>query len=279
MARIKIIVAVSENGVIGCKNDLPWNLPTDLKHFKSVTEGHIVIMGRKCWESIPDQYKPLKNRLNIVLTRDSGYKADGAIVYNNLYLAIKDYRLEDKDIFIIGGGKIYEQSFGLADTLYLTRIMNNIDGDILLNGFKESEWDIFNRSEIMEENGFKFCFEKYKSKKNFSLAIVGSRGFDDYELLKSALSPYIKKTSFMVSGNADGADKLGEKWADENNIEKLIFKPDWKKHGKSAGVIRNKTIVENSDLIIAFWDGKSKGTKHTIDISQKLNKDILIINF
>ena len=73
MARINIIVAASENGVIGNNNDLPWYLPTDLKYFKSITEGNIVIMGRKCWESIPESFKPLSNRLNIVLSKNKDY--------------------------------------------------------------------------------------------------------------------------------------------------------------------------------------------------------------
>ena len=279
MARIKIIVAVSENGVIGIDDDLPWHIPTDLKHFKSTTEDNIVIMGRKCWESIPDKFRPFKNRLNIVLTKNKNYKADGALVYNDLNLAINDHLLDDRDIFIIGGSKIYEQSFPLADTLYLTKIKGDVKGDTFLKGYNKKDWKLINKSESFKENGFEFSFEKYKSKNIFYLSIIGSKGFDDYKLLKKSLFSHIEKISFMITGYSSGANKLAEKWADENNIKKLIFKPDQDKYGELADSVRNKTIVENSDLIIAFWDGKSKGTKNSIDLAQKLKRDILIIHF
>lgn len=279
MARINIIVASTENGVIGNNNDLPWYLPTDLKSFKSITENHIVVMGRKCWESIPDKFKPLTNRLNIVLSREVGYKAKGALVYNNINSVINDYRLNDKDIFIIGGGQIYKESFGLADTLYLTEIKGDVKGDVFLKGYNKDDWRLVNKSNIISENGFEFTFNKYKSKVKKSIAIIGSKSFNDYNLLKSAMMPYIDKCDSMISGYSKGADKLGEKWADEYSIKKLIFKPDYEKHKESAEIIRNKTIIDNSDLIICFWDGSSKGTKYSIDLAQELDKDILIVRF
>ena len=84
MSKISIIAAASENLVIGKDNDLPWNLPSDLKNFKKITEGNFVIMGRKCWESIPEKFRPLPNRHNIVISRDPNYKAVGAAVINDL---------------------------------------------------------------------------------------------------------------------------------------------------------------------------------------------------
>ena len=279
MARINIIVATTENGVIGNNNDLPWYLPTDLKSFKSITENHIVVMGRKCWESIPDKFRPLTNRLNIVLSREVGYKAKGALVYNNINSVINDYRLNDKDIFIIGGGQIYKESFGLADTLYLTEIKGDVKGDTFLKGYNKDDWELIDKSNIVSENGFEFTFNKYKSKLKKSIAIIGSKSFNDYNLLKSAMMPYIDKCDNMISGYSKGADKLGEKWADEYDIEKLIFKPDYEKHKESAEIIRNKTIIDNSDLIFCFWDGSSKGTKYSIDLAQELGKDILIVRF
>jgi len=109
------------------------------------------------------------------------------------------------------------------------------------------------------------------------VAVIGSRGFDDYELVKTALSPL--KITLLVSGGAKGADSLGERYANENNIETLIFKPDWEKHGKAAGMIRNTDIVNNAETIIAFWDNSSKGTAHSIGIAKKMNKKIVIIEF
>jgi len=99
------------------------------------------------------------------------------------------------------------------------------------------------------------------------IGIIGSRGFNDYELVKTVMNEY-EGVEVVVSGGARGADMLGERWANENGIKTLIFKPDWDKYGKSAGFIRNKDIVRNSDLIIAFWDGQSKGTKSSIDLCE-----------
>ena len=109
------------------------------------------------------------------------------------------------------------------------------------------------------------------------LAIIGSRGFDDYDLLVNELQPYKNKITLVVSGGARGADTLGERWANDNNIETLIFLADWEKHGKRAGFIRNEDIIKNCDVCIAFWDGISKGTKHSLSLCKKLNKPSKII--
>lgn len=106
------------------------------------------------------------------------------------------------------------------------------------------------------------------------VGIVGSRTFDDYEFLCKKLSWVTYET--IVSGGAKGADFLGKKFAKENNLPYIEFPAKWKKHGKSAGYKRNIKIVDKSDLIIAFWDGQSKGTKHTIDIATKTKTPIII---
>lgn len=273
---ISIIVAVSDNNVIGINNDLPWNIPTDLKRFKSLTENSVVIMGRKCWESLPDKNRPLKNRTNIVLSKNIDYVAPGAKVYNDLKSAINDNI--ESNIFIIGGNKLYEQSFDISDKLYLTRIKGDIEGDVYLNNLDLNQWEVVEQSEMFNENGYCFNFIEYKKIKKISLGIIGSRTFNDYEFLKTCLNEYKDKADVVVSGGAKGADSLGEKWANEMGIKKYILKPDWKKFGRSAGFIRNRDIVSNSDLIIAFWDGKSSGTKHSIDLAFELKKDILVIN-
>jgi hypothetical protein len=99
------------------------------------------------------------------------------------------------------------------------------------------------------------------------VAIIGSRNFNNYELVVDTLKEYENNITLIVSGGAKGADTLGERWAKEKNKEVLIFHPDWNKYGKSAGIIRNKDIIENSDIVFAFWDGISKGTKNSIDLS------------
>jgi hypothetical protein len=113
------------------------------------------------------------------------------------------------------------------------------------------------------------------------LAIIGSRTFNDYKLLCEKLNNInsIKKITLIVSGGANGADKLGEKYAKENNILTKIFLPDWKNFGKKAGYLRNIDIINESDCVIVFWDGVSKGTQHSINLAKKYQKKCLIVNF
>jgi len=111
------------------------------------------------------------------------------------------------------------------------------------------------------------------------LAIIGGRSFDDYELVCETLEEYKERVTLVISGGAKGADTLGEKWANDNNIETLIFKPDWKKYGKKAGHLRNTDIIENCDMCVAFWDGISTGTYDSIKKTKKYNKELLIIKY
>lgn len=107
--------------------------------------------------------------------------------------------------------------------------------------------------------------------------VVGSRLFGDYELVCRVLDQHY--ISQIISGGAKGADSLGERYAIERCIPFLVYLPEWDKYGKKAGFIRNKLIVQSSDVIIAFWDGVSVGTGHTITHARKLNKKTIIINF
>lgn len=109
------------------------------------------------------------------------------------------------------------------------------------------------------------------------VAVIGSRTFNDYQKLKDTLSKI--DISLVVSGGANGADKLGEQYANENNIPTKIFLPDWDKHGKRAGFIRNSDIINECELVVAFWDNESKGTKDSIDKAEKQGKKVLIISF
>ena len=111
----------------------------------------------------------------------------------------------------------------------------------------------------------------------FKLAIIGGRDFHDYSLMCKFLDPHKDSVSEVISGGAKGADSLGYKWAIDNNIPTTIFKPDWELHGKRAGFIRNADIVNGCDRLIAFWDGKSKGTANSIQLTKKQNKPINII--
>lgn len=139
---ISLIVAVAKNNVIGNSNTLPWHLPADMKFFKEKTTGHCVISGRKNYESIPEKFRPLPNRTNIVITRQTDYKAPGAIVVHSLEAAIKKAEeTGDQEIFIIGGAEIFKQSMRYADRLYLTRIHHSFDGDVFFEGPDTGEWE------------------------------------------------------------------------------------------------------------------------------------------
>ena len=129
---VSLIVAVSENGVIGKDNDLIWHLPKDMRFFKETTMGHHVIMGRKNFESIPHKFRPLPHRTNIVITRQSDYKAEGSIVVNSVEASLEIARENgDTEPFIIGGGQIYKLAIeaNLVDKIYLTKIHHTFEGD------------------------------------------------------------------------------------------------------------------------------------------------------
>lgn len=164
LANINIIVATSNNNVIGKNGDLPWKLPSDLKMFKEVTDGHVVVMGRKCWESIPEKFRPLPNRTNIVLTRNPNYKANGAEVRHNLNLTLEEFLYDDKDIFIIGGADIYKEGFKYANQLYLTRVMSDVEGDTYLEGLIPSDWHLISFEGPYNEDNLDFRFEIYRRK-------------------------------------------------------------------------------------------------------------------
>jgi len=104
------------------------------------------------------------------------------------------------------------------------------------------------------------------------VAVIGSRAFNDYELLKSKLLEHINEIECILSGGAKGADSLAEKFAQEYKIPTKIFLPDWKQFGRSAGIARNKEIVKEADLCFIFWDGESKGTKSVVDSCRSLKK-------
>ena len=109
------------------------------------------------------------------------------------------------------------------------------------------------------------------------VAIVGSRGFDNYDRLKKILDQL--DIDVIISGGARGADSLGEQYALERGIDTLIFEPDWDKYGNRAGYIRNTDIINNADIVFAFWDGESKGTLHSINLAKKKRKGLRIIRY
>lgn len=162
---ISIIAAVAENNAIGKNNRLLWHLPADMKIFKEKTTGHCVITGRKNYESIPEKYRPLPNRTNIVITRQKNYVAPGAIVVSSLQQAIEQAKKTgDSEIFIIGGGEIYSQSLAIADKIYLTKVHHNFEADTFFPILNMNEWDIITSKKFQadEENKYPFTFFELK---------------------------------------------------------------------------------------------------------------------
>lgn len=138
-----LVAARGRNGVIGSGGELPWRLASDLKLFKALTRGKPVMMGRKTWESLP--LRPLPGRLNIVITRQPDYAAEGACVVQDfdraLELALKDALASDADeIFVIGGAQIYRHTLAFADRLYLTEVDAAPAGEIRFPDFDETQW-------------------------------------------------------------------------------------------------------------------------------------------
>lgn len=162
---ISMIAAMSKNRVIGKNNDLPWHLPDDFKFFKDKTRGHHVIMGRKNYESLPPKFRPLPDRVNIVLTRQPDFHAEGCIIVDNLGDAIEIARKSsDAEPFIIGGGEIYRQGIALANRIYLTEIDAEIEGDTYFPELDHSIWkEVFRIPHPADDrHAFRFDFVTYE---------------------------------------------------------------------------------------------------------------------
>jgi dihydrofolate reductase len=153
---IKIIVAMSDNRVIGNNNELIWKLSSDLKRFKQLTTGHPVVMGRKTYESIG---KPLPNRRNIIITRNSEYEVEGCETVSSLEEALL---LTNNDCFIIGGGEIYKQSLEVADKIYLTLVHKDFEGDTTFPELGK-EWATIDTKDFDadEKNDYDYSFIEY----------------------------------------------------------------------------------------------------------------------
>ncbi len=120
--KISIIAAIGKNRELGKNNQLLWHIPEDMKRFKKLTKGQVVIMGRKTYESLPSKFRPLPERVNIIVTRDKNFFASGCLICHSLEEAIEKGKSFKKEIFIIGGASIYQQGIKYADKLYLTLI-------------------------------------------------------------------------------------------------------------------------------------------------------------
>jgi len=161
---IKILVAFDENRVIGKNNKLIWHLPADLQRFKALTTGHVIIMGRKTYESIG---KPLPNRTTIVITRQAEFNSEGIITVHSLGEAIlKAKSISREDIYIVGGAEIYQLSLAHADQILVTQLHDIFDGDAYFPEIPMDAWEIVEREKGVtdEKNKFQYSFLTYHKK-------------------------------------------------------------------------------------------------------------------
>ena len=158
---LSLIAAVARNRAIGKDNQLLWHLPEDMKHFRETTRGKPVVMGRKTWESLPEKFRPLPGRQNIVVSRDPAYKAHGADLAGSLEGALA-LAGGAEEVFVIGGAEIYGQALPLAQRLYLTEVAHDFAADAFFPEFSTGEWQEISRSATKSCAGLDFTFAVYQ---------------------------------------------------------------------------------------------------------------------
>ena len=156
--RIYLVAAVATNGIIGANGQLPWSLPEDLKHFKRLTMGHPIIMGRRTWESLKG---PLPGRDSIVVTRTAGYEAPGAAVASSLEAALA-LCVGEPAVFVIGGSRLFAESLPMAAGLVMTEIGRDYEGDTWFPEYDRSRWKESQREQHVTAEGMKFDFVLYE---------------------------------------------------------------------------------------------------------------------
>jgi dihydrofolate reductase len=153
LPRLSILVAMARNRVIGQNNALPWHLPADLKHFKSLTMEKTIVMGRKTYQSIG---RPLPGRTNIIITHQTSYKVPGAVVVNSVEDALqvcKKTGAYDSESFIIGGEKLYRQTIKICQRMYITEIQRDFVGDTFFPEFNPDDWEETQRDKHFSDDG------------------------------------------------------------------------------------------------------------------------------
>lgn len=158
MSCLSVIAAVADNDAIGLDNGLPWHLPEDLKHFRALTMGHHIIMGRKTYESLG---RLLPGRTTVIVTRQMDYCVDGAIVASSLQEAVSRCG-NDEEVFVIGGAEIYRVALPQADRLYLTEVHGEFPADAFFPEYDKAAWREVARERLVSENGLAFSFVVYE---------------------------------------------------------------------------------------------------------------------
>ena len=162
---ISIIVAIADNNAIGKNNGLLWHLSEDLKRFRRITTGHRVIMGRNTYLSLPEQNRPLKKRINTVISDVPGESFEGCEMAGSIE-EVLDMCPREEECFVIGGGSIYKQFLRFAKKLYITRVFKSFEADVFFPEFNYDEWEEVERElqPFDEKNGFEYAFITYRKK-------------------------------------------------------------------------------------------------------------------
>jgi len=158
--KVSLVAAVARGGVIGRDGTIPWRLPEDMKRFRELTTGHAVVMGRRTWDSLPDRFRPLPDRRNVVITRSDAWASEGAERAGSLEEALDG--LEGKEhVFVIGGAEIYAAALPLADELLLTELDLDVEGDTFFPVWSRRQFVEVSREEHVASDGTRFAFVTY----------------------------------------------------------------------------------------------------------------------
>ena len=158
------MAAVARNGVIGRDGAIPWQIPEDMRHFRELTIGHPVVMGRRTWDSLPDRFRPLPGRRNIVVTRNPDWHADGAVRAGSLGEALE--LVEDSDrVFVIGGAQLYADALPLADELLITEIDAGVEGDTFFPSWDRAEFEEHSRESHGTDGEMPFAFVSHRRRR------------------------------------------------------------------------------------------------------------------
>lgn len=155
-------MALAKNNVIGLNNTLPWHLPEDLKHFRALTTGHHIVMGRKTYESLG---RLLPDRTTVIVTRNKDYQVDGALIAHSLDAAVALCKNDD-EVFVIGGAELYQVGIKLANKLYITELELEVAGDAYFPAYDLAEWQEFSREAHTSAQGLLFSYITYLRKTN-----------------------------------------------------------------------------------------------------------------
>jgi dihydrofolate reductase len=159
--KVSLVAAVARGGVIGVAGGLPWRIPEDMRRFRELTMGQPVVMGRRTWDSLPEAFRPLPGRRNVVVTRNANWHGDGAERVHSLDDALRLLEGE-RHVFVIGGGQLYAEAISRADELLLTEVGEEHEGDTFFPAWDRDAFEETSREEHVSESGVPFAFVVYR---------------------------------------------------------------------------------------------------------------------